>query len=619
MCGIVGWVGDPGGRNAEERLRLMCDAIRHRGPDDVGYEVRGDRALGMRRLSIIDLAGGHQPIQNEDGSISVVFNGEIYNYRELRQELRSRGHDFRTRSDTEVLVHLYEERGPDLVHQLRGMFTFALWDDRTESLLLARDRLGIKPAFYRALPGGGVAFASELKALRAGGLAGSGLDPRAIATFLALGYIPDPWSAYQEVRKLPPGHTLVWKRGEALRIQRYWAPPAEADESLDFEEAGSEIRRLLEESVGLRLVADVPLGAFLSGGLDSSAVVAEMARQVPRPVKTFSIGFAEPEFNEAPAAAAVSGALGTEYHELIVSPDVESLITDVALAFDEPFADSSAIPTLLVSRLASQHVKVVLSGDGGDELFGGYTRYRDYARRGGELPRPARALLVALGRRLPHAAFGRNRILELGRSRQGRYVGMVADPLAVEEGGVAAARTLELAPKWDTLLARQFEEAAARDAVGQLLHVDLLSYLPGDILTKVDRMSMAASIEARVPLLDHRLVELACRIPTGSKIRNGTGKMVFREAVRDLVPDVSLEKKKQGFGVPLRPWFRGPLRSQVEELGRPSSPLGDWVETDAVRRIVNEHTRGRRDHSPLLWKLLILERWLQQHSPVAVP
>ncbi|HSJ13579.1 MAG TPA: asparagine synthase C-terminal domain-containing protein, partial [Longimicrobiales bacterium] len=367
-----------------------------------------------------------------------------------------------------------------------------------------------------------------------------------------------------------------------------------------------------------RLIADVPLGAFLSGGLDSSAVVAEMSRQMDRPVETFSIGFEEPEFNEAPDAAAVAAALGTRHHELVVTPAVEELIDDIALAFDEPFADSSAVPTLLVSRLAARHVKVVLSGDGGDELFGGYTRYRHFRSRRAWADGTG-SVLAALARRSPHALYGRNRLLDLGRDHAARYVGMVADPLDVPEGGVAKRRTAAAVADWGSLLDAPFAEAAGRDPIGQLMHVDLLSYLPGDILTKVDRMSMAASIEARVPLLDHHLVEFACRIPTGLKLRNGSGKWIFREAMRELVPPVVFAKRKQGFGVPLRPWFRGPLRARLEELTSPAAPVQEWVDGAAVRRVLEEHTRGRRDRSPLLWKLLMLNLWLRAQRSRSVP
>ena len=614
MCGIAGHAGLD---LAPDVLERMCEVIRHRGPDDQGCFRSADVSLGMRRLSIIDVAGGHQPMQNEDGRVRIVFNGEVYNFRELRGPLERGAHRFATASDTEVLVHLYEERGPRLVEELRGMFAFAIWDHARGRLLLARDRLGIKPLYYRPLDGG-IAFASELKSLLVPGFARPPLDRAALASFLALGYVPDPLCIFAGVRKLPPGHIATWSRERGLDVERYWTPPAEADPSLDEETAAREIRRLLEEAVRYRMIADVPLGAFLSGGIDSSAVVAEMRRQSSAPVRTFSIGFAEPEFNEAPAAAAVAAALGTDHTELIVRPDVEHLFDDVALAFDEPFADSSAVPTLLVSRLAARHVKVALSGDGGDELFGGYTRYQDFARRAVPLPAPVRHAIGGLARRLPHGAFGRNRLLELSRTPLGRYAGMVADPLAVADGGVAHAAVARAAGLWETLLDAPWEEASGRDPLGRLMHVDLLSYLPGDILTKVDRMSMAASLEARVPLLDHVLVEFACRIPTRLKLKDGTGKWIFRRAIRDLVPSLVFERPKHGFGIPLRPWLRHELRHRVDALRAPS-PLGEFVMAPAVNRVVNEHVAGRRDHTPLLWKLIVLQRWLEAAGKSVTP
>lgn len=593
----------------------MCDAIVHRGPDEAGYMERpiAGLAMGMRRLSIIDLAGGSQPISNEDGTVHVVFNGEIYNYREIRERLQAAGHRFATSADTEVLVHLYEEHGDALVQQLRGMFAFAIWDDSRQRLLLARDRLGIKPLYYWDSPAG-LAFASELKSLKQLPDFPTELDAAAVADYLSLGYVPDPGCIYAGVSKLPPGHVLTWTQAAGVHVERYWTPLAATPEPMTADEAASGIRALLSEAVRYRLIADVPLGAFLSGGIDSTAVVAEMGRQMDRPVKTFSIGFREPDFNEAPHAAAVAAALGTEHTELIVDPDVDELFEDIVAAFDEPFADSSAVPTLLVSRLAAAHVKVVLSGDGGDELFGGYTRYADLAARGAELPSPLRKLLGTAAVRLPHGAYGRNRLLEYSRSWRGRYAGMVAHPLPVREGGVASKATLQAGQPLDTLLDRWFSQVTPRDRASQPMLVDLLSYLPGDILTKVDRMSMAVSIEARVPLLDHHLVEFAMRVPAGLKMRDGTGKWIFREAIRDQVPEEIFHRPKQGFGVPLVHWLRGPLRHRVDALTAPRSPLARWVDLNAVGKVVAEHQSARRDHSALLWKLIVLQLWLERHA-----
>lgn len=607
MCGIAGWVGDVG-RVRSGQLEAMCSAIRHRGPDEAGYYESDATNLGMRRLSIIDLGGGSQPIANETDDVTVVFNGEIYNFRELRRRLHQEGHRFRTDSDTEVLVHLYEDYGVGLLNHLRGMFAFAIWDSRDRTLLLGRDRLGIKPLYYRAAERG-IAFASELKALERVGLAGDSLNQEAISRYIALGYIPDPYTIYSSVQKLPPGHLLTWRPDDGVSLRRYWSPPTVEDPAIDETTAIREIRRLLEESVRYRLISDVPLGAFLSGGLDSTAVVSEMARQMDRPVQTFSIGFDEPEFNEAPDAAAVAAALGTDHHELVVRPDVEELLEDIVLAFDEPFADSSAIPMFLVSQLAANHVKVALSGDGGDELFGGYTRYVEFQKRW-DLPSVPRAFLSQLGRTLPHSTLGRNRLLELGREPRARYVGLVADPLEPREGGVATAAVSKAAGPWGELLDGLFDEVDGPDSVSSLMYVDLLSYLPGDILTKVDRMSMAVSLEARVPLLDHQLVEFAVRIPATLKFRDGKGKAIFRDALRGLVPDRVFSKPKQGFGVPLPPWFRGPLRGRIDRLLKSNALILEWVSSEALGRVVQEHLSGRRDRSALLWKLLVLETWL---------
>jgi asparagine synthase (glutamine-hydrolysing) len=605
MCGIAGFAGikptDP-----QKLLRAMCKAMMHRGPDEDGYAWDGIVGLGMRRLSIIDLAGGRQPITNEDGSVTVVFNGEIYNYRELRRGLIRRGHEFRTDSDTEVLAHLYEDEGPDLVHRLRGMFAFAIRDHRRDSVLLARDRLGIKPLYYAA-PAGGLAFGSELKVLEAGGFAGGDPDRSAVARFLALGYIPEPFSIYSTVSKLPPGHSMEWRAGVLSEPRQYWSPPIEPDPSIDEATAVEEIRRLLSEAVRYRLIADVPLGAFLSGGIDSAAVVAEMARQMDRPVDTYSIGFHEPEFNEAPAAAATAALLGTRHHELVLTSAVDEFVESVLDSFDEPFADSSALPTFAVSRLAATDLKVVLSGDGGDELFGGYTRYTDFARRNVALPGPMRAALRYAARALPHSAYGRNRLLEMSRDARGRYLGMVAHPLDVREGGVANTATGE-SVQWNRLLDGGYHEDGAD--LQQLLRVDLLTYLPGDILTKVDRMSMACSLEARVPLLDHHLVEFACRIPTDLKFRDGSGKWIFRRAVQGLVPDAVMNRPKRGFGVPLEQWLRNELRYRVDALATGTSQLAVYVDMQSLRKMIAEHYAGRRDHHALLWKLLVLDHWL---------
>ncbi|HJU88875.1 MAG TPA: asparagine synthase (glutamine-hydrolyzing) [Gemmatimonadaceae bacterium] len=611
MCGIAGYAGR-GGRS-EDRARAltrMCGAIRHRGPDDEGHLVTPRVALGMRRLSIIDVSGGMQPISNEDGSISVVFNGEIYNYRELRRALEIAGHDLRTHSDTETLVHLYEDAGEALVHRLRGMFAFAIWDDRRESLLLARDRLGIKPLYYWESPDG-IVFASELRSMLVLDDFRPRLDPRAVALYLSFGYIPDPASVFAGVRKLPPGHTLTWTRSSGARVTRYWEPTRAELGNISEEDAVSELRRLFADAVGSHLESEVPLGAFLSGGVDSSSVVAQMTRQLARPVQTFSIGFDEAGFNEAPDAARVAQALGTEHTELVVRPDADALVEDIVRALDEPFADPSALPTFLVSQLARQQVTVSLSGDGGDELFGGYTRYFEILRRR-ELGSPiARQALAAIARHLPHLAPGRNRLLDLARGLRGQYAGTVASPLAPAEGGVARADLARSMGPFDRILDPWFDRAMERDFATQMTLVDMMTYLPGDILTKVDRMSMAVSLEARVPILDHPLVEFAASLPSELKFRDGSGKWLFRRAIEPLVPASVLAKPKQGFALPLQRWFRRELRHRVEYLRRADSPIREFVDGAALERVVSEHLVGRRDHNFMLWRLLVLDLWLQ--------
>lgn len=586
----------------------MCDRIVHRGPDDAGYFVRPGVGLGMRRLSIIDLGGGQQPIHSEDGAVTTVFNGEIYNYRALRAQLQARGHTFRTESDTETIVHLYEDVGPDLVDHLNGMFGIALWDSIRQRLLLARDRLGIKPLYYWEYAGG-VAFGSELKSLMALPGFPTDIDLDAVAHYLALGYIPDPLCIFSAVRKLEPGHRLTWSAEEGVAVSQYWSPVRPVRENMTAEEAAERTRELVTDAVSLRLVADVPLGAFLSGGVDSSTVVATMAGLIDRPVKTFSIGFEEKAFNEADDARAVADHLKTDHEQLTVRPDADALIEQVVASFDEPFADSSAIPTFLVSRLAREHVTVSLSGDGGDELFGGYRRYPTALARNTDLPAPLRKLVAASAPHLPYNLLGRRRIADMSLSGRGRYAAQVAYPLSLGWGGVARPEVAARISNFDSTLDRWFDAAAGRDYASQLMMVDTLSYLPGDILTKVDRMSMAVSLEARVPLLDHRLVEFASTIPSALKMR-GDGKWPLRQVAYDRLPGRVYEKKKQGFGVPLVKWFRKDLRHRVDALMRADAPIYDFVDRGGVERLMAEHMRERRDHHAMLWRLLVLDLFL---------
>ena len=608
MCGIAGFVGNSDRHDVSAaRLMAMCDAIRHRGPDDAGYYVNGSAAIGMRRLSIIDVSGGHQPIANEDGTIHVVFNGEIYNYRTLQDRLTRNGHRLATRSDTETLVHLYEEDGPRVVDALRGMFGFAIWDTRSETLLVARDRLGIKPLYYWPTADG-VAFASELRSLLTLPGFPRDFDPDAVGLYMAFGYVPDPRSIFPGVFKLPPGHRLTWRRDTGVRVERYWSPARAEHTQIDDREAIAETRRLIDEAVSMHLVSEVPLGAFLSGGIDSSGVVATMARFLDQPVRTFSIGFREREFDESAYAASVASAIGTQHTQLIVRPDADMLFEEIVRALDEPFADTSALPTFLVSHLARKDVTVALSGDGGDELFGGYTRY-DELNGVAELPPLARTLLSRVGQALPHGTYGRNRLLDLGRTMRGRYATTVAFPVRETEGGVLRPEIARRVATHDALMDAWFDEASGRDFTTQLMIVDLQSYLPGDILTKVDRMSMAVSLEARVPLLDHVVAEFALSLPARLKLRDGVGKWVLRQAIADRVPAEVFQRPKQGFDVPLRDWFRRELAYRLDELLNPAASIYAFASHDAVTRIVTEHRSGRRDHARTIWRLLVLERW----------
>src|SRR6266576_3426 len=610
MCGIAGFVGmqvpdDEAGR----RVRAMCDAIAHRGPDSDGYHVADGVALGMRRLSIIDVSGGQQPISNEDGSITVVFNGEIYNHRSLRRELEASGHRFRTHSDTEVLVHLYEDFGPEMVSRLHGMFAFAIWDSRNRVLLIARDRTGMKPLSYLASPTD-LVFCSELRSLWALDSSRLRVSPSAVMQYLAFGYVPDTASIFEGVRKLPPGHLLLWSAQKGTELRRYWTSPHPEGQALDEAELVETLSAKLDAAVASHLEAEVPLGVFLSGGLDSSTVVALMSRHASGRVRTFSIGFAEEKYDESAAARAVAAEFGTDHTELILRPKVEDTFETIAAMFDEPFADSSAIPNFLVAQLARQSVTVALSGDGGDELFGGYTRYREILGHKAGGGSGLRRLVSALGLMLPHLFPGRNRLVDFGRSRWGRYAATVVQPVRVDEGGVARKGQ----SGGDVFVGDQLIDRVClklgNDFAAAMMQVDVETYLPGDILTKVDRTSMAVSLEARVPLLDFDLVDFALQIPGKWRVTANESKRLFRRAIRGIVPESVLSRPKRGFEVPLGRWFRGPLRHRIEALRNPSSELRQYVDAGAVRRLFLEHVIGRRDHSAMLWRLIVLDCWL---------
>lgn len=609
MCGIAGFVLREGVAE-HAAVRLMCDQIRHRGPDDEGYYVDGPCALGVRRLSVIDLDTGHQPISNEDGTVSVVLNGEIYNYRELRQDLIARGHRFRSNSDTEVLVHLYEDAAEADIAGLRGMFAFAIWDARRHELLLARDRFGKKPLYYALLPDG-LWFGSELKCLRAA-LPQLDLDREALQLYLQFGYIPEPATPYRQVLKLAPGGWLAFSFRGNHREGCYWKLPPPGEQELDEseEQAARSLRELFDESVRLRMISDVPFGAFLSGGLDSASVVASMALQSSAPVKTFSIGFEEAAFNELPAAKLVARKYNTAHHELIVRPDAVNLVSQLVRCFDEPFGDSSAIPTYIVSEFAAQHVKVVLTGDGGDELFCGYDSFfdADRARRFDRIPLVLRRALGALSDRLPYSTYGKNYLQMMSRADpMDRYLDLAYSQHATCEALLQDEWKHQ--SKADVRSAR----SADIDILSRVLQFQATTQLTGDMLVKVDRMSMAHSIEVRCPLLDHKLAEFAMRIPFAWNMKNGRGKQLLRAALADRLPPELLQLPKKGFAVPLANWFRGPLRSFLQDHLTGRSFLNRGIVSEPfLRRLLDEHDRKRRDHNHVLWMLLMLELWFRE-------
>ena len=620
MCGIAGILFKD--RPAEARLvKAMCDEMRHRGPDDEGFHVDGPCALGMRRLSIIDLGTGHQPMANEDRSVWIVFNGEIYNFQELRNSLERRGHRFETRSDTETIVHLYEEQGADGLARLRGMFALAIWDTRRRRILLARDRFGKKPLYYAILPEG-LYFASELSALRQAGVP-LDADPEALRLYFQFNYIPDPFSAYRAIRKLPAGGWLTCDQNGTVKTGSYWrlpAPNASCAGRFSEVETAARIRQKFDESVRIRMVADVPLGAFLSGGIDSSSVVASMALQSAEAVKTFSIGFEESGFNELPYAATVAARYRTDHHEIVVRPDSVGLVEKLAAHFGEPFGDTAAIPTYIVSEFASRHVKVALSGDGGDELFGGYESFFTVAQWGrlDRIPQLARRLLGRIAQWLPYSAYGKN------------YLRMISRPSALEryfEFNYAPyfMRARLLAPDWmlpadagylDRALANCLLPSGA-DTLSQAMYFEGTANLTGDMLVKVDRMSMANSLEVRCPLLDHELAEMAAGVPHAWKIAGGKGKRILIEALGDRLPAEVLARGKMGFGVPLAAWFRGELREMLwDQLGSPRFFARGIASEPFVRQLLAEHQSGRRDNSQWLWSLLMLELWFQERDRI---
>jgi asparagine synthase (glutamine-hydrolysing) len=618
MCGIAGKVSVSGGISAA-LIESMCQRETHRGPDSRGIHLGDGVGLGIQRLRIIDLETGDQPIYNEDRSVAVVLNGEIYNYRELRADLERRGHSFYTRTDTEVITHLYEERGPDLVNDLNGMFAFALWDEAGKRLLLARDRVGKKPLFY-AEGNGRLSFASELGALMVDPEIRAEIDPSSLDTYLAYGYIPAPWSIWKDVRKLPPAHTLVWENG-SKRTSRYWRLDYSQKRSEDRRELEMELRERLGAAVRRRMISDVPLGAFLSGGIDSSIVVSEMAAASPRPVKTYSIGFEEEEYNELPQAQLIADRFGTDHHEFVVKPDAIELVPQLVRHYGEPYADSSAIPTFYLAELTRRHVTVALNGDGGDEDFAGYLRHAANSLTSplDGVPRPLRRGVAAIGRSLPERPDSRSLLARAQRL----LVSVDADSIERYRRHVSIFNDAERADLLDPGFRQSVDESRAAGVItgpwsaasgssvlDRLLEVDVNSYLPGDLLVKVDIATMAHSLEARSPFLDPEVMEFAASLPSREKASLGRKKRILRSAYRGRIPDSILDGPKRGFGVPLGAWFRGDLQDYARELLLDRSTIErGYLNESAVRSVLDAHTAGHGDRSQQLWALLMLESW----------
>ena len=627
MCGIAGIFDTTGHRRIDAALlRRMNDAQSHRGPDGADVHLEPGVGLAHRRLSIIDLAGGAQPLFNEDRTVVVVFNGEIYNFAELVTVLSARGHRFSTHCDTEVIVHGWEEWGEACVERFEGMFAFALWDRQKETLFLARDRVGIKPLFYSELPDGQLIFASELKALLVHPGPNLTLDSRSVLDYFAYGYVPDPRTIFGAVRKLAPGHALTIRRGRPVpKPRQYWDLSFEPELAIGDDEAESELVARLRGSIRSHLMSDVPLGAFLSGGVDSSSVVALMAGESASAVDTCSIGFREATFDESEYARAVAERYATRHHEQQVLADDFELIDRLAGIYDEPFADSSAMPTYRVCEVARRFVTVALSGDGGDELFGGYRRYAGHLkeeRRRDSTPAAIRQVLARLstGVTAPrwHALPGRRTLRSLGSDAIDAYfqwvTGLGHD--LVPLFSASFRRELQGYSPVDVL--REHDVRAPKDPLSRVQYLDFKTYLPGDILTKVDRASMAHSLEVRVPFLDHTLIEWATRLPARAKMRDGEGKWLLKRAMRAYLPSELLDRPKMGFAVPLSRWFRGPLRTRLRDalLGPVLDETG-LFDMHQIGRILDEHQNGSRDHSVALWSLLMFESFQRNRCGTA--
>ncbi|MFG1686371.1 asparagine synthase (glutamine-hydrolyzing) [Nonomuraea sp. NPDC049269] len=620
MCGIAGIVSTS--RPDPALVRRMCDVIVHRGPDGDGFHSDEHAALGMRRLAIIDVASGDQPVYSEDGQVVAVFNGEIYNFAELRRDLSRQGHRLRGTGDSECLVHLYEEYGTEMVHRLRGMFAFAIWDRVRERLFIARDRVGKKPLFWRT-DGNSLLFGSELKSLAQDPRLHREVDPVALHHYLTYQYVPAPWSIYKGVNKLPPGHLLVWERG-SVSVQRYWEVDSTPRPVLDERAEEERLRELFLEATRIRMVSERPIGAFLSGGVDSSAVVAAMAMQSPGQVRTFCIGFEDSRYDERHKARMVADRYGTDHHELVVTSDLLDVLPRIAWHFDEPFADSSAVPSFYVAQLSRKHVTVVLNGDGGDECFGGYQRYilMGKARWIPVLP-PGLAMVTGrvgdvIAERTTYGSVPRRfgRLMQFAAERPSRrYARLMSHYTHRQKLKIYSDGLRDQLVDTDSyrLLDEAFERSSAATDLGRILDVDIASYLPHDLLVKVDITAMANSLETRSPFLDHHLVEWAAGLPIGLKVRNGRTKVLLKRAVAPWLPKEIVGFPKQGFGVPLASWLRGELRELAFDLLTDASARSRGIfRPSVVRNLLQRHIDGT-DHSAQLWPLLQFELWYRAH------
>jgi len=621
MCGIAGTL-DPARSSAEIRriVEEMAGAIVHRGPDDDGFHVVDGVGLGMRRLSIIDLAGGHQPISSEDGGVTVVFNGEIYNYRDLRRDLLAQGHRFETASDTEVLVHLYEQYGERCVDHLRGMFALAIWDAPRRRLFLARDRLGVKPLYY-CRAGAALVFGSEIKSLLTHPEVEAREDLAGISNYLSLKYVPAPQTMFAGISSLPPGHTLTCERGE-VRIQAYWDLSFAAGDTsrIDEHEAAQRLDELLHESVRLRLQSDVPFGAFLSGGVDSSTVVALMSRMLTEPVKTFSVGFQcrEGEADELPYARLVAAEFKTDHHEIVMRPqDLAGLAETVIWHLDQPIADQATLATYAVSQLAARHVKMVLSGEGGDELFAGYARYAGerFSPLTRSLPRPLKSLALSAAGSLPRMRRAKIALYALCQrdeaARLANWFPLFNRDMKSELLGRRSAEKLDCRSA-EQVFARELARSDAAAPLHRMLYVDSKLWLPDFLLLRGDKLSMANSLEARVPLLDHKLVEFACGLPPRLKLHGLSRKHLLKRVAAKYLPAAIIQRKKQGFPIPISSWMRHEARPFIRDLLAPETlRRRGMFDLDYVERLLGQHESGFADHGALIWGLASLELWQQ--------